>query len=830
MLSLPVPPPPARRLDACAAALAALGLVVLATARPAQAQWTNRYPKVDGYAHHIYLEGYELPTLTSGPMDPAPAPGGERVAFAARGWIWVMDRDTGVAEQVTTGAGIDARPAWSPDGSKIVFVRDDTRDTDVVVRTLATGEERVITDDDRAPAIDLDPRFSPDGEHLYYASARAGDLDLWRTDLTTGEATRLTTAGGLERQPYPTAGGEGVGYLKKSRPDAIKHLAFGDGEGGREKTTLVTERIAAQGALALAPDGRTLAYTWPHEDGYELRLLDVEAPSSSVRLARGQTRPLAPAFGPEGEHVWFAAPTSDESTALRRVPRSGGPVEKVAVREWDGNETPGTLRIRTRRNGQPAPARLNVTGPSGHPAVPSDRMIRFDGKNGRVFYYSGGTLELTVPPGEATVAAVQGLATPETTRTVRVASGDTARVTLALEPVWKPEGYASADHHLHLNYGGPYELTPDDLALDARGEALDIATPLLANLHDRFLDQDLWGYEGVPGTPIIQMGQEVRSHFLGHLKLLGTDELFWPWVWGPGYQVYGNDDRLNAEALRQAYERGGTGGYVHPVSVRDPFGDDGLGSVPVELVPDAVHGAVDVLEVACLWSDEIGTAALWHRLLSIGRPVAASGGSDVMNNFYRTMAVGATRAYVRTESGAPDYDAHLDGLAAGRGFVTNGPMLDFSLGGAKPGQTVEAGEQSWSLALHAAVPVDSAKVFVNGEVAWRADGLDAPGSRRYEGALELPEGGWVTARAYGGDAGWPMMDSYPFAETNPVWIGQVGSTAPAAERRAARDLLRLLDIAEQRLERGYGDTPIPELQAHFAGARATLEAKADTGE
>lgn len=27
------------------------------------AQWTNRYPKVEGFSHHVYLEGYELPTL-----------------------------------------------------------------------------------------------------------------------------------------------------------------------------------------------------------------------------------------------------------------------------------------------------------------------------------------------------------------------------------------------------------------------------------------------------------------------------------------------------------------------------------------------------------------------------------------------------------------------------------------------------------------------------------------------------------------------------------------------------------------------------------------------
>ncbi|MDG0968503.1 MAG: hypothetical protein P8O06_01570, partial [Porticoccaceae bacterium] len=40
----------------------------------AEAEWTNRYPKVDGQRHHIYLESYELPILSSGPKYPAPSP------------------------------------------------------------------------------------------------------------------------------------------------------------------------------------------------------------------------------------------------------------------------------------------------------------------------------------------------------------------------------------------------------------------------------------------------------------------------------------------------------------------------------------------------------------------------------------------------------------------------------------------------------------------------------------------------------------------------------------------------------------------------------------
>ncbi|MGB5318369.1 hypothetical protein, partial [Eudoraea sp.] len=51
----------------------------------AQAQWSNRYPLVDGFGHHVYLEGHELPVLNSGPTDPAPSPSNDEVVFSAKG-------------------------------------------------------------------------------------------------------------------------------------------------------------------------------------------------------------------------------------------------------------------------------------------------------------------------------------------------------------------------------------------------------------------------------------------------------------------------------------------------------------------------------------------------------------------------------------------------------------------------------------------------------------------------------------------------------------------------------------------------------------------------
>ncbi len=69
-------------------------------------QWTNRYPKIANMSHHVYLEGYNLPTLNQGATDPAVSPDGKTLAIAARGWLWLMNTTTREAKRLTkSGAG-----------------------------------------------------------------------------------------------------------------------------------------------------------------------------------------------------------------------------------------------------------------------------------------------------------------------------------------------------------------------------------------------------------------------------------------------------------------------------------------------------------------------------------------------------------------------------------------------------------------------------------------------------------------------------------------------------------------------------------------------------
>lgn len=823
----------------------------------ASGQWRNRYPHVQGYGHHVYLEGYELPVLNSGPIDPAPSPHGGQVAFSARGWIWLLDLDTRTARRITSASGMDFRPAWHPSGDRLAFVRDNDHDTRIVIIDAASGDEIRSID---TPALELDPAFSPDGASLYYTTGEAGTLDVRILNLETGQSRPATTDPGLELKPQPRADGDFL-ILAKRGGDRVELRPAGDGEA----RVLVSGNIASMARPTLSPGGDMLALNWPTQNGWDLRVHDLGRPGASVLLTSGGL-PLTPAWSPDGQWIYYSEADDRERMQLKRIRAVGGAAENVAVRAWQWGSGTARVRIRTRlaadggttRPGPSAetsgarasdapaetpatsiaPTRLNVLGPTGHPAIPDEGAVHFDGASGRVFFYSPGMIEITVPAGQITVSAVQGLATPEVRSTVHAAAGSVTEVELELAPVWDAAkaGWMSGDHHFHLNYGGPYDLDPSDMIPRMQGEALDVATPLLANLHNRYEDQDLWGWEKSDAPPLIRFGQEIRSHFLGHMGLIEIPEFHWPWVWGPGYEVYGTDDRTNGEVLDFAHRHGGLGYYVHPVGVPDPFAESGRAQVPVELVADAVLGDVDALEIVCLWSSFEGTAALWHRLLNVGLTVAPSAGTDVMLNLYRTMAVGVTRVYVHT-GGRFNWPAYVEGLRSGRSFVTNGPFLDFRVGGAaaggeaspdgvRPGGVVAPGTVSWALDLAAATEVDTVDIIVNGRVVVSHLGIASPGRRNYTGEIDLPAGGWIAARARGGETRWPSMDTSPYAHTAPIWIGSRGSTDPAARQEAAAELRDILTTSLARLRIGYLGTSIPRLEARFAAAMARLDSLA----
>ncbi|MFT5186920.1 MAG: TolB protein, partial [Porticoccaceae bacterium] len=292
-------------------------LLLLICSFAAQAEWTNRYPKVDGQRHHIYLESYELPILSSGPKYPAPSPDGESIAFASHGWIWVMDISTQMATRVTNGESIDGRPRWSGDSRHLAFVRDNSTDSSIVIIELGTDKTVEIN----TPTIELDPEFAPDGKSIYLSSGKSGLLNIWRYNLKDGAMTMITDLDGHSRNPRLSTDGNTLFFSHLDWPERqIRSLNLESGE----ETILKTDSIGGQFSFDMHPTKDVVSYTWPVNDDLNLMLADVAKLNPIINLTPGRTYIQDPAWSADGSSVYYSEPDSHQQFKMKQVSALGG--------------------------------------------------------------------------------------------------------------------------------------------------------------------------------------------------------------------------------------------------------------------------------------------------------------------------------------------------------------------------------------------------------------------------------------------------------------------------------------------------------------------------
>jgi TolB protein len=178
------------------------------------------------------LTGEEL----SGNLSPAWAPQGDRIAYAAfrpgdvTTGIYVIDADGGEPTRLTPDDVWGEYPAWSPDGSQIVFSRNMTgfssADFDVwVMNADGTGMKALTT----RPGSDGEPAWSPDGSTIAFdrervpggcESGRLCAYDIWVMAADGTNPRQLTRGGKQEVSMFPDWSPEGERLLFFYQDDA----------------------------------------------------------------------------------------------------------------------------------------------------------------------------------------------------------------------------------------------------------------------------------------------------------------------------------------------------------------------------------------------------------------------------------------------------------------------------------------------------------------------------------------------------------------------------------------------------------------------------------
>ncbi len=114
--------------------------------------------------------------------------------------ILVAGTAGGVPSPVVPAAGRAGSPRWSPDGQEIVYDSFVRGNWEIQVVGAGGGTPISIT---THPAEDVRPSWSADGRWIYFGSDRSGTMQVWKVPRSGGEPIQVTRNGGNEAVESP---------------------------------------------------------------------------------------------------------------------------------------------------------------------------------------------------------------------------------------------------------------------------------------------------------------------------------------------------------------------------------------------------------------------------------------------------------------------------------------------------------------------------------------------------------------------------------------------------------------------------------------------------
>ena len=309
-------------------------------------------------------------------QDPSFSPDGSRVVFSS-GRDGVFDPEVGYSrlalftasstggdEQRLTSGVYDYQPDWSPDGSRVVFVRRrysprqdpqvDFPDVEELWTVDVSGKEQLLL---RAPPkrgtpfAFHSPVWSLDGSQIAFSRAGGGEHGLWLMNADGSAVRRLIAHTGIDYFDSPALAWSPSG----------EHLAL---DSGTEHGSGIVVKDVDDGRPRLIAEGGSDA-TWS-PDGSQIAYFEFQPPDNGYRLAVRNADGTGKDY-PEGEPVY-----GDHLDWA--CTRPGARPSALPPPDEPGARCDGTFRVvhRSKRQGQlvgldVTPAGIGVDGLRGSP-------------------------------------------------------------------------------------------------------------------------------------------------------------------------------------------------------------------------------------------------------------------------------------------------------------------------------------------------------------------------------------------------------------------------------------------------------------------------------
>jgi hypothetical protein len=262
------------------------------------------------------------PTEVSRGLDFSPAwsPGGTMIAYVSGGPceglgdIALRDADGTFLRRLTGDSCQieDGDPSWAPDGSRIVFTREDDLYS---VRPDGGGLTRLTSGGGTHPA------WSPDGTRIAFTSIRRGAAELYLLNLTEigpARLTRLTDNAGSVRDDFEAEWSPDGSTLLFTR--FIDHTERHIHRMSPVATGSPAPRFIEDASLpAFSPDGTELLYVAAGVGGADIFVVEATNPAAPAAVTTAAAADTTPTWQPVPEFALVDARFSPFESAIRWI-------------------------------------------------------------------------------------------------------------------------------------------------------------------------------------------------------------------------------------------------------------------------------------------------------------------------------------------------------------------------------------------------------------------------------------------------------------------------------------------------------------------------------
>jgi len=219
--------------------------------------------------------------------------------------LWAMDYDGANQHPLTNLRTISLMPRWSPDASRIAFTcyqpYNGVVNAQICMYSMDAGK---VISFARFKGSNSAPAWSPDGTQLMFSSSMLGNPELFVTDSTGGKPKRITfSAGGSTSPTWNPKTGQTVVFV--SDRGGIPKLYIMNADG----TNVNLLDVPDKGYLidpAWSPNGQVLAFSWRRPDGnYDIYVMEPTSQRIINITPDSGSHNERPSWAPDGRHIVF---------------------------------------------------------------------------------------------------------------------------------------------------------------------------------------------------------------------------------------------------------------------------------------------------------------------------------------------------------------------------------------------------------------------------------------------------------------------------------------------------------------------------------------------